>query len=88
MSNLNSKFPLAFLIAIMSYAFILIIEKLAFDTHKWLEVHVHPDLHDHEHKKSLKQNKQENSTFLGLKYFYLIFMTVFSVSERKLHMLR
>ena len=53
----------------MSYAFILIIEKLAFDTHKWLEVHVHPDLHDHEHKKSLKQNKQENSTFLGLKYF-------------------
>ena len=72
----------------MSYAFILIIEKLAFDTHKWLEVHVHPDLHDHEHKKSLKQNKQENSTFLGLKYFHLIFMTVFSVSERKLHMLR
>lgn len=63
--NLNNKFPLAFLIAILSYTFILIIEKLAFDTHKWLEVHVHPDVHHHEHKRSFKQDKQEVSTFLG-----------------------
>lgn len=39
---------------------------MAFDTHKWLEVHVHPDLHHHEHKKTFKQEKQEVSTFLGI----------------------
>ena len=59
---MESKFPFAFLIAILSYTLILIIEKLAFDTHKWLEIHVHPDLHHHEHKKSVKQ---EASTFLS-----------------------
>ena len=67
-NNLETKFPFAFLIAIISYSFILVIEKLAFDTHNWLEIHVHPDLHQHEHKNSFKQ---ENSTFLG---FYKILL--------------
>lgn len=79
MENANIKFPLSFLIAILSYTFILIIEKLAFDTHKWLEVHVHPDIHHHDHKKSkLKQKKQEASTFLGTFFHFQGFMKFLS----------
>lgn len=43
----HEKFPFAFFFATMSYLLILVLEKIVFDTHSLLDVHVHPYNHNH-----------------------------------------
>ena len=51
------KFPFPFFLAFLTYAFILFIEKIAFNSHALIE-HDHED-HEHQQKKST--NKKEKN---------------------------
>ena len=71
LENLDTKFPLAFLIAMASYTFVLIIEKVAFDSHSLVDVHVHPDVHSHDHKS------KPSNTYVGMTSFYILYFLCF-----------
>lgn len=82
MENLDTKFPLAFLIALASYTFVLIIEKVAFDSHSLVDVHVHPDVHSHDHKSNT------SNTYVGMNRIYFIYYFLqIKLIHKDLHLL-
>ena len=51
-------YPFAFFFATLSYMFVLVVEKIFFDSHALLEIHVHP--HEHNHSGHHSDHKSHN----------------------------